>query len=75
MWGLLDRIDGPGIPVVYIPLIEYSQIGGATFDPRQNARGSIYGRTVSPVTLEQVVGSEEKTEVYRVNTLTIEEEL
>ncbi len=75
MWGLLDRIDGPGIPVVYIPLIEYSQTGGASFDPRQYARGAIYGRTVTPITLETVVGNEEKTEVYRVNTVTIEEEL
>ncbi len=75
MWGLLDRIDGPGLPVVYIPKIDFSNAGSPNFDPRQYARGAIYGRTVTPITLETVVGAEEKTEVYRVNTVTIEEEL
>jgi len=75
MWGLLDRIDGPGLPVVYIPKIDFSNAGSPNFDPRQYARGAIYGRTVTPITLETVVGAEEKTEVYRVNTVTIEEEV
>lgn len=75
MWGLLDRIDGPGLPVVYIPKIDFSQAGAPQFDPRQYARGAIYGRTMSPITLETVLGSEEKDEVYRVNTIEIEAEL
>jgi len=75
MWGLLDRIDGPGLPVVYIPKIDFSEAGTATFDPRQYARGAIYGRTITPITLETSVGSEELTEVYRLNSVTIEEEL
>ena len=75
MWGLLDRIDGPGLPVVYIPKIDFSQAGTPQFDPRQYSRGAIYGRTTSPITLETVLGSEEKDEVYRVNTIEIEAEL
>jgi len=75
MWGLLDRIDGPGLPVVYIPKIDFSQAGTPTFDPRQYARGAIYGRTVTPITLETVLGSEEVDEVYRLNSVTIEQEL
>lgn len=75
MWGLLDRIDGPGLPVVYIPKIDFSQDGDPNYDPRQYARGAIYGRTMTPVTMETVVGSEETNEVYRLNAVTIEEEL
>jgi hypothetical protein len=75
MWGLLDRIDGPGLPVVYIPKIDFSQNGDPSYDPRQYARGAIYGRTMTPVTMETVLGSEEVDEVYRLNSVTIEEEL
>lgn len=75
MWGLLDRLDGPGVPVVYIPKIDFNPTGAVTFDPRQYARGAIYGRLMGPITLEGVVGQEEVSEVYIVNTITIEEEL
>jgi len=75
MYGLTDRIEGPGVPIVYIPKIDFSQTGAPSFDPRQYARGAIYGRLMSPIVLEGVVGEEETSEVYRVNTLTIEEEL
>ena len=75
MWGLLNRIDGPGLPVVYIPRIKFYDRSDPMFDPRQFTRGAIYGRTITPITLETVVGSEETDEVYRVNTVTIEEEI
>jgi hypothetical protein len=75
MSHLLDRIDGPGLPVVYIPYIQFQSSGVLHYDVKQSDRGSIYGRTLTPVTLEQVVGSEEVDEVYRVNTVTIEQEL
>jgi len=74
-WGLLDRIDGPGIPVVYIPYIQFQSNGDIHYDVRQSGRGTIYGRTMTSITLETVLGAEESDEVYRVNTLTIEEEL
>jgi hypothetical protein len=76
MWGLMDRLDGPALPVVYIPRITFeNRPPGIRFDPRQNNRGAIYSRLTSPITLEQVVGDEETSEVYRVNSVTFEEEL
>ncbi len=41
----------------------------------QRARGAIYGRLTSPVRLESVLGEEESSEVMRVATVTIEEEV
>jgi len=73
MWGLMDRLDGPALPVVYIPRIEFDE--RIRCDPRQNNRGAIYSRLTTPITLEQVVGDEETSEVYRVNSVTFEEEL
>jgi hypothetical protein len=73
MWGLMDRLDGPVIPVVYIPRIKFDE--RTRCDPRQNNRGAIYSRLTTPITLEQVVGDEETSEVYRVNSVTFEEEL
>jgi len=78
MWGLMDRLDGPALPVVYIPRIEFLDrppSPNVRFDPRQNNRGAIYSRLTTPITLEQVVGDEETSEVYRVNSVTFEEEL
>ena len=75
MWGLLDRIDGPGLPVVYIPKIDFTDGLDITYDPRQNSRGSFIARTITPIILETVVGAEEKSEVFRVNTVTLEEEV
>ena len=74
-WGLIDRLEGSITPIVYLPRIVYSQRGNPIVDPRQKDRGSIYGRLVSPIILETVVGDEEETEVYRVNTIVIEEEV
>ena len=73
MDGLVDRLNGPAVPVVYIPRIERSG-DVMLFDPRQFNRGAIYGRVVSAHTRETVLGSEETDEVYRVNTVTIEGE-
>ena len=73
MNGLVDRLEGPAVPVVYLPRITYSD-DTMLIDPRQSDRGAIYGRIVSKVTRETAVGSEETNEVYRVNTVTIEGE-
>lgn len=79
MFSMLDRIDGSNTPVVYIPRITRftgGALGTATrYDPRQNDRGAIYGRLVTQVTLEGVVGDEETSDLYRVNSVEIEEEL
>ena len=81
MDGLTDRLDGSGLPVVYLPKISHPATLGpapnflASYpDPRQFNRGAMYGRVMSPVTLETVVGSEETDEVLRLNTITIEAE-
>ena len=83
MDGLVDRLDGSALPVVYLPKISHPPpVGpvslpaflGSYPDPRQFNRGAMYSRVVSPVTLETVVGSEDENEVYRLNTITIEGE-
>ena len=73
MDGLVERLNGAAIPIVYIPRIERSD-DVMLFDPRQFNRGAIYGRIVSAHTREAVVGAEEVSSVYRVNTVTIEGE-
>ena len=83
MDGLVDRLDGSALPVVYLPKISHpAPVGlvslpaflGSYPDPRQFNRGAMYSRVVSPVTLETVVGAEDESEVYRLNTITIEGE-
>ena len=83
MDGLTDRLDGSALPVVYLPKISHPPPQGLVTmpaflgsypDPRQFNRGAMYGRVMSPVTLETVVGSEDENEVYRLNTITIEGE-
>jgi len=73
MDGLVDRLNGSAVPVVYIPRIEKSD-DVMLFDPRQFNRGAVYGRIVSAHTRETALGTEETDEVYRVNTVTIEGE-
>ena len=78
MYGLVDRLNGSAVPIVYLPKIDYLPGGGLDTkqgDGRQYNRGAIYGRMVTPVTLEGVVGDENTSEVFRVNAVTIEEEL
>ncbi|MCP3958830.1 MAG: hypothetical protein GY719_13335 [bacterium] len=90
--GLLDALDGPHTPLVYLPRVPLGELPGSEGEPEeaeapvpsqpepmvftwQRARGAIYGRLTSPVRLESVLGEEESSEVMRVATVTIEEEV
>ena len=77
--GLTDRLDGAAVPVVYLPRIPRSTVAGPNLhvvvDPRQFNRGAMYGRVVSATSLETAVGTEETSDVLRVNTVTVEEEV
>ena len=74
--GLADQLNGPYIPVVYIP--KYTRTGAASTDTTMVNRNTfLYSRLVSPVQLENVLGSEWSSpgEVLTVGTVTLEEEL
>lgn len=76
---LVRSINGPKKLLVYVPNIAYdsnSGSGGDTASTNSNwAGGAIYGRITSPVRIEQVLGDDELTEVYRVTTVTLKEEV
>jgi len=67
-WGNGTRL------VVYLPTVPVSDSGqwAASVD---RARGALYGRMVGAARLEQAVGEEEVSDLVRVSTVTIEEEL
>ena len=75
MYSLVDQLDGAGTCLVYLPYIKTVSAVGSAVNIINNARGAIYGRLSSPVSIEADVGSEEVDTVYRVNTITIEQEL
>jgi hypothetical protein len=75
MYTLVDYLDGPGLPLVYLPYIETQESAGSVSYVVSRAKGAIYGRLMSPVTIEQDVGAEEVSEVFRINSITIEEEV
>lgn len=67
--SLIDRLDGQHTPVVYLPSWTASRM-------TQRLRSEmLYGRIVGGVRREVVVGDERSTEVHRVQTMTIEEEV
>lgn len=75
---LVRELDGAHLPVVYTPHIPYDSASTSSGDVRAFydnwAAGAIYGRIVSPVRIEQVVGDEEVQEIYRVTTVELREE-
>lgn len=75
---VVRELDGAHIPVVYCPYIPYDATNGATGDwvsyYKSWGAGAVYGRIVSPVRIEQVLGDEEVDEIYRVTTVEIREE-
>ena len=75
VFSLVDRLEGAGVPVVYLPKIETQSSLGSITNILSDAEGAIYGRVTSPVTIETAVGKENVSEVLRVNTITIEEEV
>ena len=76
---LIRSIDGPDKLVYYVPHIEYDSSSGSSGDKKSYntnwADGVIYMRITSPVRIEQVLGDEEVSALYRVTTVTGEEEV
>lgn len=71
--GIVDRLQGSNTPIVYIPNIP-QEIAGSTFIG--NSRDTfVYGRIMTDIRLESILGSENESEVFQVATLTIEEEI
>lgn len=75
---LVRHLDGPDKIVVLLPSIAYDSASSSSGDKAAYttdfARGALYGRITSPVRIEQVVGEELDSEVYRVTTIEISEE-
>ena len=72
MYGLADMLDGPHTPCVYLPRIRKGTPNVYQYVTRGYA---LYGRLAGGVRLETVQGSEQRDEVTRVATVTIEEEV
>ena len=70
MEGLLRELDSA--PVVYCPKVPRGTPNTA-IDVRRHS--SMFGRIVSPVNLESVVGDEQTSEVFRLLNVEIEEEV
>lgn len=75
--GMIEYLRGPHRPVVYLPYVPKLSISGglSAVHNWQRARGAIYGRVTSPVSLSSVAGSEEVDEVLSIASLTIEGEV
>lgn len=75
---LVSHLDGSDRIVCYIPRIEYDSSSTSSGDYDQDyadrARGVIYGRITSPVRIEQVLGEDYESEIYRVTTIEFSEE-
>ena len=72
--GLVELTDGSAKPVVYLPLIPMGSPGNDTSQMIE-ASASCYGRIVSAYRADGVVGDEMTSEVLRVSSVTIEEEI
>lgn len=72
--GVASLLDGPLRPVVYLPKVPKGAPGSDTLTLTRRA-DAVYGRITSPVRLENILGDENKDEVWRVARLTIEEEV
>jgi len=74
---LIGSTAGSNIPVVYVPRIEAGSSGNDV-KSIQGTSGALYGRIVSGVNLDSIVGEEldsQSGEVLRIATISIEEEL
>ena len=79
MQSLVDHLDGPHTPIVYIPYIERGADSSGAIEAKtylfNEQNGAIYGRITSPIQLDTVVGDEMTNEVIRVASVQIEEEI
>jgi hypothetical protein len=69
--GVQELIGGPLRPVVYLPALQKDQ-ASQLLNRQEEA---IYGRVVTPVRIETILGDENSTEVLRWSGLRIEEEV
>lgn len=69
--GLFRQLSGPLTPLVYLPAVDCDTETGTL----TSRRGHLYGRVVSPWSADQILGDEESSEIYRINTIRIEEEV
>jgi hypothetical protein len=75
--GLLDELHGAEVPVVYLPNVPLAA-SSSTVTTVLNRNKMLYGRVVSPVTTQTLVGHEwndTKGELLTVEAITIEEEV
>lgn len=70
--GLIEQLDGPALPVVYLPYVE---TGEDTTYREMRQYGALYGRLMGGGQIDTVNGDEYVDEFVRVGTITIEEEL
>lgn len=69
--GLMREIDGSDTPIVYLPAVPM----GSGIRLLNRRHQMIFGRIVSDLSIESVLGEESDTELVRVATVEIEEEL
>lgn len=70
--GLIGLLDGPHRHVVYLPSVAQGTPDTIHMNRRNQA---IYGRITTPVGIETVVGEENSTELVRLASVEIEEEV
>lgn len=74
---LISSTAGANIPVVYVPRVDAGSSGNDV-KTIQGTSGALYGRIVSGVNIDSIVGEELDStsgEVFRIANITIEEEL
>ena len=69
MDGLIRKQNGAGKPVVYFARIA----ADSTDDQTNNPREFVYGRITGDATRSNILGDEERTDLDRLNTITIQE--
>jgi len=70
--GMLRRLQGPNIPVVYCPLVERVASGVTTSTlAAQRARGAFPARLEGPIRVETVRGTEQHSELQQVGRITL----
>ena len=70
--GVLTRAKGAKEPVVYLPRV---YANGANIPEITGRTRHLYGRIVSKVTRQTLIGDEDKNEVHTINAVTIDEEI
>ena len=74
--GVLTRAKGAKEPVVYLPRIYEAAVGNDWVIPEITGRTRhMYGRIVSKVTKQTLIGDEDKNEVHTINAVSIDEEI